>query len=1563
MLFRKKTDRPEKKFPFPGTPCLLDGYSAVAHTEAALSDAIALQQTAYPQPAHAGFSQVKAQHNHACTWREAASAEELAGLAMGFAASGLRASALISGDGIAGLHATLSRTATRHLPFVLHLATGSPMRVGQGAGCHDAFHTVSNAGLFQLFASTVQEVIDFTLIAHKLAELVLSPGLVGFDSATTGVRTTPCCFPDKNLIQQFSGRPADIIDSPTQAQGLLFGQKRRRVPEWLNLDQPAGIGIPPDAAGGFKALAARHIYFTSHIPELITSIFREFGDLTGRYYAPITGHRVDDATHIVVAQGALAGALCRSADFLRASGRCKAGVLNLSVFQPFPAATLAHFLKGRKGVTILESVEQHNSGNLPIAGEVRAALDRSLENGLSTAAEIPFPDFPALRHPEERPAVFSGIYAGVDSRSIEGTLCAAFENMLADGAQKRFYYLGLKLSEPGIRIPKLETLQQTLRQDYPNPDIFSLHASEDVDARFSSPPTLIMRASRGQNIGTPMCCLAGTLRELGWLLETGPEAQPGASASWHGFNMHVVRGAEGKRHFPTTDVFILIGQSLHCDPASLPPICSGASVFVLVDKELRASDVPLPFQKWCSRNDAKLYCLLAPVDQLSPSIYQYVTPFFATAAFACSELDLELGEVEQFITLYISEYQHRLAPGKSLIKAVQHALEAGTRAEKIEIVLQDQRGKQPLPAPEPEAPWPLQDLKRMEDTVFSPGRFWDSVGFLYKSHREKELLADPFLATGVVPARSSSFRDFGLHRQTVPQIIPEMCTGCSLCWAQCPDSALPATIQTLPSIVGAALERCENEGRAVLQLKRIADHLIKQAYKLVLRKELDPYTDLGELVGDAFEKVMTLLKPDEDRLAAFRQEFHHLRSAIHGFPIIRTDVFFDASHEKQAGTGMLLSINVDPQSCKACGLCAAVCPENAIELVPQTTNLLQHYRENWQFALGLPEVSVAQIEPFVCREDPRTSLNFLLNKRAFFTMIGGDAGSPGSGVRMAVHLITAAIQVVMMPRITKAVALIDSLIKRIEEKMQHELDAATRINDFESFGRRLSAIDTQESASHDLARIMLEDVDDAPDQGKLQRLATLRTKLVQLRKDYIEGADGNGRANMAVAFGTSTLADSGAGTDALGACHIYPDNPYAFPWIFHHNREAGAISNGLFSGFSQKIAAGINLIRQAESEFSGNKSSNDNSTEIISWATLNEDERALCPVIAVVAEASDTHAAVFAGTTHASESDFPVKHILLNSQAVALQEHPPSEAETTTKEKRAISMMEPAMLAMAERRQFVLQSTIGQPGHLFNGVMRSIEFGGPAFLHIYTPEPHYGNVAPEETVKLAQLACESRLFPLLTFDPGKKGRWGESLDLTGNPAIDQDWMQYHLNCEAAAVARDDSVEFLLPAHWAFEELRFQTHFNLDSSPKMQDTLLHVSNFIKLGPADRQGVSAFIRLHGSELKGRRFIISREMVALIENRLEQWITLKALAGEDKSLQEKIQKEVDARVEKAVQNACDRLQDEHENELLHLREQHEAACHEKLTRKLLALSGYSGGKLSLRDALARMARGVDP
>ncbi|MDP6674913.1 MAG: pyruvate ferredoxin oxidoreductase, partial [Gammaproteobacteria bacterium] len=271
--------------------------------------------------------------------------------------------------------------AGQHAPLVVHLSNRALAAHGGALGSgHEAFHMSADSGFFLLFAANVQEAVDFTYIARHAAEQALIPGLVVMDGEQTALAVQDVRLLSPKQIYGFIGSPDEEITVPTAAQKLLFGETRRRVPRWHDLDQPVLNGALFGTESFALGALAKRLYFDEHLKESLAESFEQFARRTGRHYGPISCHKLDDAKIVLLAQGAAVETARAVADHVRDKHKIRIGVLGVHCLRPFPGAAIVRCLQGKKSVIVLERLAAPLSDDPPLLREVRAGLDRALEN-------------------------------------------------------------------------------------------------------------------------------------------------------------------------------------------------------------------------------------------------------------------------------------------------------------------------------------------------------------------------------------------------------------------------------------------------------------------------------------------------------------------------------------------------------------------------------------------------------------------------------------------------------------------------------------------------------------------------------------------------------------------------------------------------------------------------------------------------------------------------------------------------------------------------------------------------------------------------------------------------------------------------------------------------------------------------------------------------------------------------------------------------------------------------------------------------------------------------------
>jgi pyruvate-ferredoxin/flavodoxin oxidoreductase len=342
--------RPAPKYP--GTPQAMDGSTAVVAVETAASEAAGAYPITPSTQMGEGWADAVAKgktnvHGRRLLFFEPEGEHAAAAVTAGMSMVGLRAANFSAGQGVAYMHESLYAAVGKRLTYVLNIAARAITKQSLNIHCgHDDYHAVDDTGFFQLFGKDVQEVSDLNLIAHRIAELSLNPGICAQDGFLTSHVIESLRLAEPQLVAEFLGAPDDFIESPTPAQRIVFGERRRRIPELFDFDNPAILGPVQNQESYAQGVAAQRPFYFDHIVEIADQAFEEFGALTGRRYARVLGYRVEDAEYVIVGQGSLVANAEAVCDHLRDNRDIKAGVIDLIMFRPFPADLISQMLRG-----------------------------------------------------------------------------------------------------------------------------------------------------------------------------------------------------------------------------------------------------------------------------------------------------------------------------------------------------------------------------------------------------------------------------------------------------------------------------------------------------------------------------------------------------------------------------------------------------------------------------------------------------------------------------------------------------------------------------------------------------------------------------------------------------------------------------------------------------------------------------------------------------------------------------------------------------------------------------------------------------------------------------------------------------------------------------------------------------------------------------------------------------------------------------------------------------------------------------------------------------------------
>ncbi|MDD4093102.1 MAG: pyruvate synthase subunit PorA [Methanothrix sp.] len=254
---------------------------------------------------------------------------------IGASACGARSYSSTTSQGLALMYEVLYNVSGMRIPIVMNVANraiGAPLNIWNDQ--QDAIGA-RDVGWIQIYAEDVQEAVDATLQAYKIAEdaQVRTPVMVCMDGFVLTHVYEPVHLLDKELAREFlpDYKPANILDP---AHPMTFG-----------------AFADPSTFTEF-----RYQQFEAQQKALvkIEDVAREFEETFGRYYGGLLdGYFLDDAETVIVTLGSVVGTIKDAIDDMRSAGK-KVGLLKLRSYRPFPVQALRKALKNANCIAVIE---------------------------------------------------------------------------------------------------------------------------------------------------------------------------------------------------------------------------------------------------------------------------------------------------------------------------------------------------------------------------------------------------------------------------------------------------------------------------------------------------------------------------------------------------------------------------------------------------------------------------------------------------------------------------------------------------------------------------------------------------------------------------------------------------------------------------------------------------------------------------------------------------------------------------------------------------------------------------------------------------------------------------------------------------------------------------------------------------------------------------------------------------------------------------------------------------------------------------------------------------------
>ncbi len=323
-----------------------------------------------------------------------------AGAMHGSLQAGALTSTYTASQGLLLMLPNMYKIAGELLPGVFHVAARALATHALSIfGDHQDVMATRASGFIMLAESSVQEVMDLSVVAHLTAIKASLPVLNFFD----GFRTSH----EIQKIEVWTNEEMEKLVDMDKVQE--FRSKS------LNPERPVTRGTAQNPDIYFQGREASNRFY-NEVPGIVENYMHEVNKVTGRNYSLFNYHGAPDAEHVVIAMGSVCDAAEEVVDYLVARGE-KVGLVNVHLYRPF---SIRHFLdavpKSVKKIAVLDRTKEPGSLGEPLYQDVRTAYYES----------------------DNRPEIVGGRY-GLGSKDVTpGQIISVFENLKMNEVKNGF---------------------------------------------------------------------------------------------------------------------------------------------------------------------------------------------------------------------------------------------------------------------------------------------------------------------------------------------------------------------------------------------------------------------------------------------------------------------------------------------------------------------------------------------------------------------------------------------------------------------------------------------------------------------------------------------------------------------------------------------------------------------------------------------------------------------------------------------------------------------------------------------------------------------------------------------------------------------------------------------------------------------------------------------------------------------------------------------------------------------------------------------------------------------
>lgn len=358
----------------------IDGNEAAAHVAFKTNEVIAIYPITPSSPMGESADEWAAKHQ-TNIWgmtpivRELQSEGGAAGTVHGSLQTGALTTTFTASQGLLLMIPNMFKIAGEQTSTVFHIAARSVATHALSIfGDHSDVMATRSTGWGMLFANSIQEVMDFALIAQAATLESRVPFLHVFD----GFRTS-------HEVMKIEELSDEQIRAMIDEQLVQAHRARALTP-----DHPVMRGTAQNPDVFFQSRERANSFYTA-TPDIVEHVMKKFADIAGRQYQLFDYAGAPDAERVIVMMGSGCETAEETVNALTAKGE-KIGLLKVRLYRPF---SVDHFIASLpatvKTMAVLDRTKEPGGAGEPLYQDVITAIAEGLTRGIT-----PFTSFPRI---------------------------------------------------------------------------------------------------------------------------------------------------------------------------------------------------------------------------------------------------------------------------------------------------------------------------------------------------------------------------------------------------------------------------------------------------------------------------------------------------------------------------------------------------------------------------------------------------------------------------------------------------------------------------------------------------------------------------------------------------------------------------------------------------------------------------------------------------------------------------------------------------------------------------------------------------------------------------------------------------------------------------------------------------------------------------------------------------------------------------------------------------------------------------------------------------------------